>query len=290
MPWVRNVYTIDSRAAPFWINRGQRDLVAKLREAQHQYAWICETDSRSYRLLARAGIGKHNSVMQPDLDRVDNEHYCDKWLRLANLSPPGFEYPQLETEPANTELFVRPAEVVECQGWLMNRGLEPKSPLVCIQAGSKRTSRRGRADRASNTKYWDPQNWARVIDGVLAHEPRAQVLLCGVPAEADMCQDILESCTDKSRIQSVAEDLPMRRLLALLSIAHSCISVDTGPAHAAAALNCPLVVLFGQANPNRFRPVSSQSPVKVLLGKSAGGAADISKITSEEVLRSWSSL
>lgn len=290
MPWVRHVYTIDSRAAPYWVNRGQRKLVAKLRDARHQFAWICETDSRSYRLLARAGIDRSNSVRQPDLENIGSEHYSDKWLRLANLSPPGFDFPQLDAEPGNTELFVRPAEVVECQGWLMGRGLNPKAPLVCIQAGSKRTTRRGRADRASNTKYWSPQNWAAVIDGVTSREPDAQVLLCGVPAETEMCQDIQEQCADKTRVLSLADDLPMRRLLALLSIAHSCISVDTGPAHAAAALNCPLVVLFGQANPNRFRPVSSESPVTILTGTNEDGIVNIGQITPDEVLSAWAKL
>lgn len=290
MPWVRHIYTIDSRAAPYWINRGQRELVTSLSEAQHQYAWVCETDSRSFRLLSRAGIDRHNSVAQPDLEKVENEHYCDKWLRLAQLSPSEFDFPPIEPEAPNTALFVKPSEVVECQGWLMSRKLDPKAPIVCIQAGSKRTTRRGRANRASNTKFWKPNNWAAVINGVLGQDSTTQVLLCGLPAEAEMCEDILAQCKDKSRVQSVADDLPMRRLLALLSIAHSCISVDTGPAHAAAALNCPLVVLFGQANPNRFRPVSSESPISILIGKTAAGASDISQITPDQVLQSWSAL
>jgi hypothetical protein len=40
---------------------------------------------------------------------------------------------------------------------------------------------------------------------------------------------------DQGQVHNVADDLPLRRLLALLSMAHSGISVDTGPAHAAAA-------------------------------------------------------
>ena len=92
-------------------------------------------------------------------------------------------------------------------------------------------------------------------------------------------------------MHSVAGDLPLRRLLALLSTAHSCISVDTGPAHAAAALNCPLTVLFGQANPARFRPRSAASPVRVLqgfAGDSDSGQADISLIEPQQVIDAWS--
>ena len=293
MPWVRRVYTIDSRAAPYWFNRSQRALVHELRRAQHRFAWICETDARSYRLLARAGIDRDNSVSQPDLEAVGPEHYTDKWLRLANLSPPGFDAQVLAADPADTTLFVGEDEIDECRRWLARRGIDPAAPIVCFQAGNKRTMRRGRADRASNTKYWHERNWAEVAERILAREPRARILLCGVPGELEMCEAIRVAANSRTDIETVADDLPMRRLLALLSLAHSCVSVDTGPAHAAAALNCPVVVLFGKANPVRFRPVSSQSPVTVLVGEAPGsepGEPDISRITPERVFAAWSEL
>ena len=266
MPWVRDVYTIDSRATPYWFNRSQRDLVRNLKSRGHRFAWICETNARSYRLLGRAGISRGSSACQPDLEPQAAEHYCEKWLRLGDLSPSGFEHPQAAAATVDTELFVDAAEIEECRSWLKRRGLDPDRPMVCIQAGSKRTTRRGRADRASNTKYWPEQNWARVIDAVAEQLDGAQLLLCGVEAELDMCRAIEAACGRREQVHSVAGDLPLRRLLALLSMAHSCISVDTGPAHAAAALNCPLTVLFGKADPARFRPRSATSPVRVLQG------------------------
>ncbi|MCP4874258.1 MAG: glycosyltransferase family 9 protein [Gammaproteobacteria bacterium] len=293
MPYVRNVFSIDSRSAPYWFNRSQRDLVAKLHSHQHQYVWVCETSQKSYRLLARAGIERDNSANQLDLAVIQKEHYCDKWLRLGNLSPQGFEHPQLDEESTNTELFVSEEERLECRQWLQRRNLDPDEPIVCIQAGSKRTSRRGKADRESNTKYWPEQNWVTVIDGVIEQLPTAQILLCGVPAEIEMCQAIESLCHNPTNVQTVADDLPLRRLLALLCHASSCISVDTGPAHAAAALDCPLVVLFGKASPNRFRPVSSNSPVQVIVGRAGKlqqTEADIAYITPQQVLEEWNSV
>jgi len=290
MPYVRNVFTIDSRSAPYWFNRSQRELVEALKSHRHQYVWVCETSSKSYRLLARAGITRSNSANQLDLPLIHGEHYCEKWLRLGSISPVGFEYPLLASEPLNTELFVSADEVQDCRQWLQARGLNPAAPIVCVQAGSKRTTRRGRADRGSNTKYWHEDNWAAVIDGVIERLPGAQVLLCGVPTEVEMCVAVEALCQQPGSVQTVADELPLRRLLALLSIAHSCISVDTGPAHAAAALNCPLVVLFGKASPNRFRPVSSDSPVQVITGHAADSPdsePDIGYITPAQVLTEW---
>jgi hypothetical protein len=83
MPCVRDVYSIDSRSMPYWFNRSQRELVSILRQKQHRFVWLCETSKKSYRLLARAGITRANSINQLDLVAVSNEHYCDSWLCLG---------------------------------------------------------------------------------------------------------------------------------------------------------------------------------------------------------------
>jgi heptosyltransferase-2/heptosyltransferase-3 len=290
MPWVRNVYSIDSRSAPYWFNRSQRELVHKLRQEQHRFVWVCETSDKSYRLLARAGITRANSINQLDLEPVAGEHYCDKWLRLGNLNPPGFDAQPLAEQPSGTQLFVSRDETLECRSWLQKRGLDSTAPLLCIQAGSKRTTRRGRANRASNSKYWHESLWAELIDAIAARLPGVQVMLCGVAAESDMCDAIKLLCSNQEQVHNVADDLPLRRLLALLSMAHSCISVDTGPAHAAAALDCPLVVLFGKASPARFRPVSRTSPVQVIQGftdQASDASPDIRHITVQQAFVGW---
>ena len=290
MPYVRNVWSIDSRATPYWLDRSQRRLVGILRRTRHRYVWICETDTRSYRLLARAGIRRDNSACQLDLEPIAGEHYCESWLRLASLSPAGFAPAPRPPTPVDTELFVSVEELELCRQWLRQRGIDPAGPIVCVQPGSRRTTRRGRPDRSSNTKYWRPQNWASVVDEVCVRLPRAQVLLCGVQAELGICREIAACCRADSKVTVVADDLPLRRLLALLALAHSCISVDTGPAHVAAALNCPLVVLFGKADPNRFRPRSADSPVRIIVGYRDGSQAtvpDIAGIEVGEVVDEW---
>ncbi|MCP4470315.1 MAG: glycosyltransferase family 9 protein [Gammaproteobacteria bacterium] len=290
MPYVREVYSIDSRSAPYWFNRSQRELVRQLKHKQHRFVWVCETSRKSYRLLERAGITRDNSINQLDLSPVEGEHYGEKWLRMGSLNPPEFDCPQAPAQALDSELFVSERELLECRDWIQARALDPAAPIICIQAGSKRTTRRGRSDRSSNSKYWHEGNWAELIDRLIEHLPGAQVLLCGVPAESDTCAAVQDLCRHSQQVHNVAKDLPMRRLLALLSRAHSCISVDTGPAHAAAALDCPLVVLFGKANPARFRPISSHSPVKVVQGYTGANPdsePDIDYISADQVFEQW---
>ncbi len=49
-------------------------------------------------------------------------------------------------------------------------------------------------------------------------------------------------------------DLPLRELVAISSMARIFIGNDSGPAHIAAAVSCPVVVVFGASNPTVWRP------------------------------------
>ena len=70
----------------------------------------------------------------------------------------------------------------------------------------------------------------------------------------------------------VAAELGLRQLLGMSELAHSMISVDTGPAHAAAALGLPLVVMFGAESQREWLPRSpSGSTVLGIGGPPFGG-------------------
>ncbi|MFM2399101.1 MAG: hypothetical protein RL341_1258, partial [Pseudomonadota bacterium] len=84
-------------------------------------------------------------------------------------------------------------------------------------------------------------------------------------------------------------ELPIARLLPLLRRAHSMISVDTGPAHAAAALGCPLVVMFGLMGSTRWLPRSSGSPV-IALESGKGEHAAVADFTPDQVITAWRQL
>jgi heptosyltransferase-2/heptosyltransferase-3 len=89
-------------------------------------------------------------------------------------------------------------------------------------------------------------------------------------------------------VVNAANALPMSRLLALQERATGMISVDTGPAHSAAALDCPLVVLFSEANVTRYTPRSPSGHVRVLI--KPAGAAGMLGIEVAEVVDAWHGL
>ena len=83
--------------------------------------------------------------------------------------------------------------------------------------------------------------------------------------------------------------LELRPLFALSEAAHSMISVDTGPAHAAAALGLRVVVLYGAVPQAVWLPRSpSGSPVIGLGGPPQSDRAD--RIEVKTVLDAWYTL
>jgi heptosyltransferase-2/heptosyltransferase-3 len=83
--------------------------------------------------------------------------------------------------------------------------------------------------------------------------------------------------------------LDLRRSFALCESAHSMVSVDTGPAHAAAALKCPTVALFGASDPLLYRPGGVTTPAIALVG-AINGRPNILGIQPPAVIAAWREL
>ena len=167
MPYVRDVYTIKSRKTPYIINPSQKKIVQLLKKNNYENTWICESNKKSIQLMKRAGITPDRSTSAYAFPRSANEHFVNYWLRLADISPDSCDYTILNNKPIeNTELFVTHYEIEVCKNWLRTRGVNHRAPLICIQAGNKRTTRAGNRKRASNIKYWPETDWAKVIDSI----------------------------------------------------------------------------------------------------------------------------
>jgi heptosyltransferase-2/heptosyltransferase-3 len=173
------------------------------------------------------------------------------------------------------------------RAWLRKHGLVGQS-LLLIQAGNKRTMRPLYRKRRTNTKYWPEERWASVIRAIHAHDPSKRVLLLGTRGEHAL-NDEIRVRAGVPGVHNVARDLPVDVLLPLLEIAHSMISVDTGPAHAAAALGCPQVTLFGEANPTQYFPGGERTHATVLTGEIEGHASMMG-IQAHTVIDAWMNL
>jgi ADP-heptose:LPS heptosyltransferase len=291
-PRIGHIELLGSRKSPYLLSPEQWHAVRWLRGRGAGPVYACDTDDKSYWLLRHAGIDASYIVRAqyaPPPGEVP--HWCEWWLSRAALTPAAYEGQvsplDLSRVAAAPHLYVMAAERSALQTWL-NEKSWAQAPLVLIQAGNKRTLKRGRLATLSDNKYWPAERWAAVANGVLAQLPKAQILLSGAPQEVALVEDIRRASAS-TRVHNLAEQLPIGRLLALLERAHSMISVDTGPAHAAAALDCPLVVLFGSHEQRAWHPRSPSGAVRAV-GGSRGADSRLLDISVEEVLAAWRSL
>lgn len=294
-PDVGKVIALRSRHRPLPLSPEQWRTVRALQRMQHVPVYVCEPQPRSLQrirsLLKLAGIPDEHCVFLNDIPLPPGGHWIEHLLALADSTPLAFRdrYASAAcSTSAVPEFLVSAQDRAECERWLAARGLAGH-PLVLMQPANKRTMRWNGVRKASDDdKSWPMENWARVAAALRVQMPQVRILLCGSPAEQGYLENI-RAAIAQSGVEVVAKELPLPRLKALLTVAHSMISVDTGPAHLAAAMGCPLVVMFGGGSPSHWRPRSSDpEAVHVLGGPPTSTRVDA--ITPEQVIEAWRSL
>src|SRR6185437_7088049 len=292
-PDVDATLKLSSRKRPYWLDASQRHLVSLLRAQPPGPVYVCDDYSidKIRWLLHRARIPKDHCVFaNPDCMLRGGEHWIDRWHRFGAMTPATFA----STRPAAARqapdapcLVVQQADRADLHAWLRGHGFDGV-PLLLLQPGNKRTLKRGRAGRLGDDKQWPLANWTGLIRAVLARQPDLGIVLCGAPPEAALLRQIAGSARSV-RVLAAGDELPLRRLLALCEHATAMISIDTGPAQAAAALGCPLVVLYGAQPPTLWLPRSpTGSPVIALGGLPERNRVD--QISLDEVTAAWQAL
>jgi len=227
----------------------------------------------------------------PHTSSIAPTHWVDRLVSFGRLTPAAFnaaDYPWPASPPPRCAplLTVSAAARAECAAWLERQGWRDRT-LILVQPGNRRTMR-GRRLRVSpaDDKAWPLDRWAALLHRIHARLPQAVIVLCGAPRESLL----LEWIAAAAQLPAVAAaELPLPRLLALCARAHSMISVDTGPAHAAAALGLPLVVLFGAHSQQQWLPRSpTGSPVSGVGGPPQSNRLD--QISVEAVFAAWCAL
>jgi heptosyltransferase-2/heptosyltransferase-3 len=290
---VGEIFWVRSRKTPYWLSASQRRAVHRLRARGVGPTWYCDGGDAARPLLTRAGIDARFIVDVKDHPLLPGEHATQQWRRLAGILPAaGVPEGSLAavTFPdgaGGCRLEVSAAQRAELDGWLRAKGLAA-APLIAIQMGNKRTMRQGLRRLAVNNKYWPNDRWAAVLRHVRAHNPAHAIVLLGTGPEQALNQAIMAQAAIAG-IYNLADDLTVPRLVALLAHAQGLITVDSGPAHVAAAVGCPLVVLFGKASVSLYRPWGTGAEVRVLEGQ-VGGEASMLGIGVREVLAAWDEL
>ncbi len=289
-PGVGEIFSIVSRRTPYWLSSEQHRLARQLRTRGAGATWLADADNtKTRRLLHRAGWRDDHICDTTNFADLPGPHFADLFLRFAYRNPPvlgGVDLP-LTARDAWPSLTISEAQQDDLHRWRVARGFNAAAPIL-VQPGNKRTMRRGRRQRASNAKYWPESRWAEVLRGLHRLHPAHPILLLGVPQEAALNDEILQMA-GIGNAYNVAHELPVPRLMSLCGAALGMVSVDTGPAHVAAAVNCPVAVLFGRADPTVYAPRGARQRVRCLGGNGADELSMLA-ISPDDVLGAWREL
>lgn len=139
---------------------------------------------------------------------------------------------------------------------------------------------------AFESKRWSGENFSSVIDHLSSKWCLDSLILAG-PGQDSLAREVAGSSTSNPYVVS---GISLSEVMALIGIfAQIFIGNDSGPMHIAAALDCPVVALFGSSNPDVWRPWTA-APYRVMGGER--GIADsetrstIDRVRVDEVMAS----
>jgi heptosyltransferase-2 len=155
----------------------------------------------------------------------------------------------LATEP-NSSLQVSDERATAAIKLIRAAGVTEGRPLIALCPGSIN----------SRAKRWPAERYAALADRLI-NEAGAEVLLIGSDGEVDVSQEVSRQMRHQATILTGKTDLA--ELVATLSLVNLLVTNDTGPAHIAAALRRPTMVIFGPTNVTTTRPFSPLAEIVV---------------------------
>ena len=146
-----------------------------------------------------------------------------------------------------TDVFLKPLER------LAIFGADPIPRLALNSQPSTLNTLAVHPGSGSEKKNWPEKSWQELLQRI-ASETDWRVLLAGGEAEGERLQR-LSSLLPIQRL-SVAMHQPLPELAKMLAACNAFLGHDSGITHLAAAVGLPGVALWGETNPNIWRPRS----------------------------------
>jgi heptosyltransferase-2 len=174
-----------------------------------------------------------------------NEHHeVFYYLNLvAELEHLCYGIKSTEERPPDIALSVSEKGKGAAREFLSTEGVNLERPLVALCPGSTN----------SRAKRWPAERYAALADRFVA-EMGASVLLIGSPDELEVSREVEAKMQHRPVVLTGRTSLT--EAINILSLVDLLVTNDTGPAHIAAALHRPVLVIFGPTDPRTTRPFS----------------------------------
>ncbi len=245
-PRISHLYTLRYRNLPFALSPEKWWLARQLRVRRYSSAVLLESAPQYRELIERAAPGEIRSFREtpsdPELHSIAN-----------NLRAAGFH--DWASHSVDMDLLLTGDELADGRKLLAG---SPR-PLVAIHAGYGPSGKK--AGQATRLRGWPTASFARLIQ--LLAGRGVSVVLTGSAGDAEEA-NLISTFAGVETARVLAGKTSLRQMAGVVSMVDAVISVDSAPAHLAAAAGTPLVVLWGPGILQQTRPVSSKSPVTIL--------------------------
>jgi ADP-heptose:LPS heptosyltransferase len=257
-PHVDEVIPVTARHAPAWLSFEKARIVRRLTGLRLDSAIVLESHASFNELARRSGAARIISygalpgVRGAELATFDpHAHAIENNLRAAErlgVRADGLAMEMHYPKEVDDRLSER-LPAVHSAG---------RVRLVGIHAG---WGGRKQSIEPTRLKSWPADRFARIARFLAAAE-NVHVILTGAATDRPLTDFIAR--TAGVPCSNLAGELSLLELAALIRRLGLYVTIDSGPAHMAAALGTPLLALCGPAILDQTRPMPSGGPVRIL--------------------------
>lgn len=129
------------------------------------------------------------------------------------------------------------------------RGIDEKDIKIGIVPGARWPSKR-----------WPSLFFVKLISKIIEFNYKAKFILIGDRSDREDAEYIVNKTSEKNVINCV-DETNLGELVELIRRCNYVVTNDSGPMHLAAALDVPVVALFGPTDPDRCGPYSDEGAV-----------------------------
>jgi ADP-heptose:LPS heptosyltransferase len=254
---VNALYSIKHRKLPYWLSREKQRLTGEMKKKKWDAIFLLESNPIFASLIKKFNAeaiygfkGETSGYLTNSIPFSPYSHVISNFLKLGSLLGKGLnEYPMKLYWDDNAANKVKT---------MLNK-LPDNYPKIAIHAGFGPSGKKGR--KAVGVKSWPIERFREAIIR-LNKKIGASFVLTGTGEEFATNESIIKGL--KFPALNLAGKTTIPELGALLNEMDMLISIDSSPAHIAAAVGTPLIVLWGPAIETKMRPVSLNSPVIVI--------------------------
>lgn len=241
--WLNAIHLMPLRGRSI---NGYRELARQFRALQYDAAIDLRGDLRNIALMWLAGIpirigmpASGLTYLLTDIVPVVGPHHQSE-EPIALVRALGVH--QVSPQPT---LPLQSQERIAADQWLVAHSATSDRMICAFHLGAFYPS-----------KIW-PLDRFIAVGKYFREKHDAQLLVVGGPSEANLASEFAKAF-DPNRVMIAVGEASLSLTAALLARCAMFIGNDSGPAHIAAEVGCPVVALFGPANPVEYRPLGKK--------------------------------